>query len=98
MRYFDVLRRDKSIPSALWWGIFSSQSDCRTLKFYASESPYNGSALRVKSVKTWRQAATNPLSNRKSGALSRNFGSKRAQEVVLAAILDSNSAKSRESA
>jgi len=40
--------------------------------------------------------ATNPLSNRKPGALSRNYGSK--PEVVLAAILDPKSVKSRESA
>jgi len=45
MRYFNVLWPDRSIPSALWWGIFSSESDCRTWKFYTSELPYNGSTL-----------------------------------------------------
>ena len=67
-------------------------------KFYACESPYYGSTLRVKSVKTWRSTATNQLSNRKPGARSRNFGSKPEPEVVLAAILDSKSAKCRENA
>jgi len=98
MRYFDVLWWDKSIPSVLWSTIFSSHSDCQTWKFYASESPYYGSTLRVKPVKTWRSTATNQLSNRKPAARSRNFGSKPEPEVVLAAILDSESAKCRENA
>ena len=38
MRYFNVLWWHKVIPSVLWWGIFSSQRECRTQKFYASES------------------------------------------------------------
>jgi len=98
MRYFDLLWWDKLIPSVLWSTIFSSESDCRTLKFYAYESPSYGSTLRVKLVKTWRSTATNQLSNRKPGARSRNFGSKPESEVVLAAILDSESAKCRENA
>ena len=75
---------------------FSSESDCWTWKFYAYESPYYGSTLRVKSVKTWRSTATNQLSNRKPGARSRNCRSKPEPEVVLAAILDSESAKCQE--
>jgi len=98
MRYFDVLGRDKSIASALWWGIFSSQSDCRTWKFYASMLPYNGSTVRVNLVKTWRQTATDKLSKKKPGARSRKFRSKSLLEVVLAAILVSESTKCCESA
>jgi len=60
-----------------------------TGKFYTSELAYNGSTLRVKSLKASRQMATNPLSNRKPGARSRNFRPKPEPEVVLAAILDS---------
>ena len=42
--------------------------------------------------------ATNELPNRKPGARSRNFWSKPEPEVVLATILDSESAKCRENA
>jgi len=55
-------------------------------------------ALSVKSVETWRWMATNELSNRKPGARSQNFRSKPEPEVVLAAILYSESAKCRENA
>ena len=63
---------------------------CRHLAFL--------SALRAKSVKACRQTATNPLSKRKPGARGRNFRSKPEPEVVLAAVLDSRSAKCRENA
>jgi len=56
------------------------------------------SKTTVKAIKTWRWTATNQLSNKKQGALSRNFSSNPEPEVVLAAILFSESAKYRESA